>query len=756
MEKTILIGTYGNTIRKNFRTGNTFFTFICRDFDEYKTRGKIYCAGYVPVITKGIPLKLTGNFHENENQKYIFKLDTADLYSDENETTIEYLKSDRFKGIGQKTAQKIVEFTGSDIFSFIKQDNAAELLSENIKELKGDKSQKFIKTIEDTFFEKRVFDFIKLYGGDYTDAQALCCGYGVNAIEKIKESPYEVGKNVDISFIICDAIAKENHFFALNEARLKYLIVSAFYQLAQDGHTYAEIQDIYDKVSLISKQSAFPETEFPCSVILCHLNKIGIIKKDKNAENKKIYILKEFLDAEETIAQNVEVINNSKEHYEFCDEEEIKRIENKESITYSDKQKQAFSFLHSSGIKILTGGPGTGKTTVINGLIDLYKKLHPSSQIELCAPTGRAAQKIKDTTGHSANTIHRLLNIKPYETHSEENYDIDKINADLIIVDEMSMVDLKTFAYLTNAVKPNATIILCGDTFQLPSVNAGNVLHDLINTNIFETVMLDVIYRQGEDSDIVLLSHDIKNGEMDKKWTKHTSYQTKIYGEQSVQADLQYSNKKVQIIKVKSANEIYTVIMSAIKKKFLNKNSKNYVNDVLNLQVLSPTKKDIAGVTELNKTIHYIYHDEEEDGDLTFSVGDKIIMTENNYDIGYYNGDIGFIQDIDEEKKMIVVKINDKEMEIPEINAKKIALAYAITIHKSQGSEYDYVIIALPKAGTILQRNLIYTAITRAKKYAAIIYEEDALSICIRSNDIKKRKTNLTKKILEYKNRFTA
>ena len=750
-KKTTIVGTYVKTIRKNYETGYTVFTFSCKDFDEYKKRGKITCIGCVPVITRGIPLKLTGVFKETSDETYSFFVETLELYSDKREITIDYLKGDRFKGIGLKTAQKIIDITGNDIFSFIKSSNAKEKLI-SIPELNNEKVEMLLKTIKETFFEKDIYEYIKMYGGNYSDSQLLFSKYGVNAITKIKEHPYDVGIELKLPFAICDAIAKENNIFPLNETRVKSIIINAVFNISNNGNTLASLYDIYQAISYISKNSAFPDTLIPCVVIACYLEKLSFIIKDKDENGKKVYELKEFFDAEKTISKCINIINNSRQNFMFDLIDEIEKVENSLMIRYSEKQKDAFKFLLTSGIKILTGGPGTGKSTVINGLIKLFKKLHPNSTVSICAPTGRAAQKIKEITNHNATTIHKLLNIRPYTSDNKENFDVDKIDADLLVVDEFSMVDTKLFAYLINAVKPTSTIILCGDEFQLPSVLAGNVLHDLIETKLFETVRLDVIHRQKELSEIISFSNDIKSGNI-KKWMNNAKKKEMKVEENKkpVKTTYMHSNKELQIIKTDSIFDIRDIIVHTLKKTFFNKKSKLYQDNILDLQILSSTKKDASGTLELNKIIHNAYQKESSSEGSYFSIGDKVMMTENNYDVGYFNGDMGFVKDFDIIKKCILIEVNGEIIEVPEINIKDISLAYASTIHKSQGSEYDYVIIALPKEPiSILQRNLIYTAVTRARKYVAIIYEDDALLYAVKHNNKNLRKTNLTKKILNY------
>lgn len=743
--QTEIIGTYITTLRKDFSNGYTVFYISCKNFDEYKINGKILCAGRMPITTKGVPLKLTGYFEKTVSEVYLFNISDVSLYSDKVEITREYILNTKIKGIGPKTAEKIVSITGADIFSFIKRPDAIEYLNSALPEVKRERIERLIEIINETHFEKQIYEYINLFGGDYVHSQMLFEQHHSNAINELKKDPYHVGRDAGMPFAICDAIARKQNIFPYDSTRIRFLIVSAMYSIGNNGHTSATLKDVYDEVQFISKTSAFPECQIPCSVIACALQNTRAVVSETDETGTNVYTLREVANAEDVIVKNVARIFNSTEKTPFDVRHEISIVEEKFNIEYSSKQKEAFEFLLSTGIKILTGGPGTGKTTVVNGLIDVFQRLHPQKGIVLCAPTGRAAQKMKEATKHEAFTVHRLLNIKPYESSNEaiDYDDIEHLDAELIIIDEMSMVDTKLFAYITSAVSEKATIILCGDTFQLPSVGPGNVLNDMISLNVFDTVMLDVIHRQKNGSSIVEIAEAVKNGDISEfnKPRKNASDKSKhkqIFG-----------NKELQIIETKDAEQISETIIQTLKKAFFNKESPFYVENILDLQILSSTKKYEAGTIQLNKAIKKAYNNDESSAETDFSVGDKIMMIENNYDIGYYNGDIGFIKEIDEAKDMVVVEIDSEEYGIPKKNIKDISLAYASTVHKSQGSEYQYVIIALPKEPTsILQRNLIYTAITRAKKYVAIIYEKEALLMAVNRNDSIKRRTNLKQKIL--------
>ena len=737
---TEIVGTYIKTLQKDFSDGYTVFYITCKKFDNFKINGKILCAGYLPVITQGVPLKLNGYFEKTKLNHYIFNVLNTNLSSNKKDITIEFILNTKIKGLGPKTAEKIVEITGPDIFSYIKQEDALETLCNKLPGIKKEKIIQLLSVINETHFEKEVFEFLKFFGGNYINAQKLFDKYRSKAIDKIKKEPYKVGRECEIPFMICDAIARQEGINPYNKSRINYLVISAMYNTANNGNTSSTLSDIYKEVFFLCSSSAFPETVIPHSLIVCTLSNSKLIQQQIH-NNQTIYLLKEFNNAENTIASNIVRFTNDTKNYNIDIINETRITEKKLNISYSSKQKETFKFLLSSGFKILTGGPGTGKTTVLKGLIDIYKRCFPNNTITLCAPTGRAAQKLKETTEHTALTIHRLLNIKPYKVNDTDYTDVTPLKKGLIIIDEMSMVSTKLFAYITSAIQSHSTVILCGDTFQLPSVEAGNVFQDLISLNKFETVMLDIIHRQQNGSDIISLSQCIKNGDVSEfiKPTKSTSNNIKKI----------YNSKEVQIIEAQSQEDILDIVLKTLGKTFFNKNSHYYIDNLLDLQILSSTKKNTVGTVSLNKQIKNIYQSNSEKEQTGFSIGDKIMMVENNYDIGYYNGDIGFIKDFNPIQNSVIVELDGNEMEIPYKNIKDICLSYACTVHKSQGSEYKYVIIVLPKEPiSMLQRNLLYTAVTRTKKYVAIVYEKNAFQTAVNCNKIIDRRTNLKEKLI--------
>ena len=711
----IMTGTYEKTMFRNEKNGYTIFLFNTKDFPQYNDpKGYIHCTGIIPVYTKGVPLKLEGCFVQTKNE-YLFEAANVAEYSDKRELTISYLSSDLFHGIGEKTAEKIVNFTGPDIFKFIKQKDAHILLSENIVELKGDKAINFIDVLKKVSVQKEIYDFIYPFGGHYANATKLYSKYGVDGLRFLKSNIYKVGMSVGLSFSTCDAIAKYHGVSLYDENRIEMLVRVAMDSLSSSGHTYSQLSDIRNMVKRYSRDSAFP-AEIPDSLIVraAHNSK-KIVTESKSGIR---YYTEQAWNNTNKIVSNLVRLQNSAQSLPF-NEALIGDMESRYNIKYSKNQKKSFSFLEKSGVKILTGGPGTGKTTVINGLIGAYREMFPKNEIVLCAPTGRAAQRMSESTGYAASTIHRLLEIMPFESGTVCKDQDDPLTADLLVVDEMSMVDEEIFTMLVSAIKNGALVILCGDIDQLPSVGAGNVLRDLISSKQFEVNKLDVIYRQAKDSVIVQNSIKINSGNSDLT-----------------------TSPDFEIIKVSTDNEMLQKI----------KNLSGIYYDKENpfaFQVLAPIKKSLVGARNINLELQKLCNpgkSEIQFGQLLFKHGDKIMMIRNNYDIGYFNGDTGIVLRASDSE--IVVDINGNEKLIPVDYFDDIALSYAITIHKSQGAEYPIVIVALADdTNTMLKRNLLFTAVTRAKEKVIIVTKENAINIAIGSVDVTYRRTSLAEKL---------
>ncbi len=431
-------------------------------------------------------------------------------------------------------------------------------------------------------------------------------------------------------------------------------------------------------------------------------------------------------------------------------EKELAKQEKMFEIVLSEKQREALIQANENNISIITGGPGTGKTTIVRNLIDIYKT--KNKKVVLCAPTGRAAKKLSESTGEDAKTIHRLLEIGKIDDDKLANIDADfkPIDADVIVIDEMSMVDIFLMNYLTKAIYLGTKLVLVGDSNQLPSVGAGSVLKDLIESGIVPTVNLDKIFRQAAKSDIIINAHRVNNSEMfvDKK-------------------DRQESNNDFFYINESNPDKIIEQIISLSTTRLEKYGEYDFFKDI---QILTPTKKGTLGTKELNKVLQDKinpadeYKKEKKYGDNLFREGDRIMQVKNNYDIfwdrtidgeyetgmGVFNGEFGKIEKIDNVEKQIKVEFDDGKIAwYMYSELEQLDLAYAITIHKSQGSEFNVVIIALPQASPmLLTKNLLYTGITRAKKLLIVLGNGKVVNYMINNLDSKKRNTGLKYKLI--------
>ena len=714
-----ITGVYGKTLLRNDLTGGTVFTFNTESCVEYKNeRGMLICKGIISTFASGTPLKLVGDI-QRSSKGWEFVTSSAEGYSNKEELTIKYLCSDSFAGIGEKTAQKIVSVTGADIFEFVKNEDAKERLLAVVKPKIVDS---LLFSLRNSFKQKLIWDYIAPYGGTYADASRIANTYATNGIEVLKKNCYLVGVAAGLPFFLCDSIAQSEGYFAYDERRIRALLVYAMKSILSQGHTCADLSTIYKGVNAIAKSSAFADT-IPRGILLRSLIKEKDFTMDKTVSSTVFY-LTEIHKAESDLARHARRLQTYRKKLPFFDDI-AELMELNTEINYSDAQRSAFDFLKTTGIKILTGGPGTGKSTVVNGIIKAYTSLNRDNRVLLCAPTGRAAQKLFEITGYEAKTMHRALDIVPMGEDIKYKTLEDPLDYGLIVIDETSMADVTIVSMLLGAVKNNSVVILCGDINQLPSVGPGSVLKDMIDSGRFESVTLDVIYRQEGTSAIVTNAARINSGS--------TSL---------------LNDANFKIISVNSAEEIKEKVKELV-------GVLNDPKDIFKLQVLSSTKKGAAGTKELNTSLQPICNPRSEhlDGSVVnygpyqYCSGDKVMMISNNYKAGYLNGDVGTILHINESS--FIVQFPKETLEIGRGDLNDMVPALAITIHKSQGGEYETVIVALPAEPNImLQRNLLYTAVTRAKKNIIIVEERGAVIKAIKTINNNIRLTNLKERLI--------
>lgn len=708
MDKITFYCNYEKTIFRNEKNNYTIFTVKAENnMAQYENRfGNIVCKGNIPIYIKNMPLKISGNIYLNKRREYELFIETIKEEVHSEKVAIDYLTKS-CHGVGEVTAKKIVDTLGYNIFSYTR-----EKLKELINE---EKTEELMKVLEMTVLQREIFEYISNYGCSYLDAIKIFKDLGPSALIEIKKNPYIT----KLPFSVKEKMALDLGITFFDEKRINGIVEEIFDK--DLGHTYVDVEYLTDIVRYIETLSPY-NTPIPIGLILNQIYKNSKKYVIEKGEPNKIF-RKDLWISEKKIANNIRRLNNSIIKYDIT-ENILDEVEKENKMTYDITQRETIKgILSSSGVKIMTGGPGTGKTTTINGAIKSYKKMFPNNKIILCAPTGRASQRMSEATEEEAKTIHRTVEYKVNDnvvTHLNEDEPLD---ADFIIVDEMSMTDVTIMDILLSAIKNNTLLLLVGDEDQLPSVGSGNVLHDIISSKKVEVYKLKRIFRQKEESVIVSNCFKIKDGEHELT-----------------------TSKDFEIIKANTEQEIKKIIIEQIN-KYYKKDDPYYV------QLLSPSKKGEVGVYNINKILQEHLNKENKKyvvyGNNIFKVNDKVILNHNNYDVEntYYNGDIGIITDIID--GCLFLNINDKQIFIEKEHLEDVSLSYDITIHKSQGSEYSVSIVVLPSTPQkMLQRKLLFTAVSRAKEKVVIIAQNDAIDKAIDNTSTNERKTTLSEKII--------
>ncbi len=652
-----------------------------------------------------------------------------------------YLASGLLPYVGPKTAKNIVAKFGEDSLDIIQYN------PEKLKQIPGigeKKLEKISAAYEEQREIKDIMVFLQQFNITVNNGIKIYKKYGKDTIKLINENPYRLSEDIyGIGFKTADDLARNMGIDLKSiyriEAGLKFVMMKS----AGDGHCYLPKDELIDKTAyLLGIEGSLIEESI----------KELIFKKNFHIVNDlemSLVYYTPFHVAENNVARKiVELSRIDFENIDVDVEKEIKEIQDKEKIEFDKKQLLAIKESVENGVVIITGGPGTGKTTTINAIIKIFEDL--KMKVVLSAPTGRAAKRMTETTGRESKTIHRLLEFSYLEEEMAFNKDEDSpIEADVIIIDESSMIDILLMNSLLKAINEGTRVILVGDIDQLPSVGAGNVLKDLINSSAIKVVMLDKIFRQAEESMIVVNAHKINKGELPI-----------LNGKDK---DFYFLSRNSPVV---SLNTIIELNSKRLPDYY------NY-NPLKDIQVLTPMKKGDVGINSLNKKLQDSLNPkssmkaEKKFGDELFRVGDKVMQIKNNYNLewervkdgltlekgeGVFNGDFGYIESIDnEENTLIVIFDEEKLVEYSFNNLDELKLAYAITVHKSQGSEFPVVIMPVHWGPPmLLTRNLLYTGITRARELVVLVGEESYLEMMIENNRITNRYSSLDKKIREY------
>lgn len=706
----------------------------------------ITIVGYMPFLVEGDYIKVIGNFVTHKEYGKQFKVETFEKVMPKTLDSLEkYLSNGTIKGIGPATAKKIVSTFGEDTI------NVFKFEPEKLTQIKGITKEKAIEMAQ-CFVENwelwQIVGFLDNFGISPANAKTIYKKLGPQTIDEIESNPYiliDLVKGVD--FAKLDKYALENGFEINNYKRIKCGIKYSLVKITYNGHCCTLEANLIKYVKELLKVE-----DDDIEHCLIDLNVKEEIVIEKREDENWVYS-KEIYDAEANIASKLILLDSAQNIKRIAGfDSELEKIEKAGNINLSAKQKEAIQSINSNNVVIITGGPGTGKTTIIKNVIDIYKS--HGKKVVLCAPTGRAAKRMTEMTGEEAKTLHRLLEIGKIEKDNEftiMNYEVAPIDADVIIVDEASMVDIYLMNYLLNGIYQGTKLILVGDTDQLPSVGPGSVLKDIINSERIKTIFLDEIFRQAAQSKIIVNSHRVNDGEyfLDKE------------EQEGLKDDFFY-------IKEKSQDIMLDQIISLCKGRLKNFGDYDFFE---NIQILSPTKKGLLGTKELNKKLQEELNpssdekNEKKVGEVIFREGDRVMQVKNNYDIywekgntlsltyesgtGIFNGELGKIVKIDFLNKQIKILFDDeKEAWYAFSDMDQIEHAYAITVHKAQGSEFDVVIMVVTQSSAmLLTRNLLYTGLTRAKKLLILIGNDNVVKFMIQNADTKIRNTGLEYKL---------
>ncbi len=670
------------------------------------TNGEVV-KGTLPKLNEGDQLELEGNYTINPKYGKQFEIVTYQIfYPKDSSGILKYLSSGLIKGIGEKTAQKIYDALGENVLEIL-EDNFDILLEKKLvpKTKFNEMKESWLQHSE----TRQAMVYLQSFGVTPSNAVRISKYYGNNTINIVNEDPYRLCYEVwGIGFKTADSIAFKLNFGEHHPKRLEAAVIYILSEANNDGHVYLYENELYKK--------AYELLNFNLSDDAIIINNL-LKQKRIVIKDDRVYLAQIFY-AERKIERILYNMGKEEEKLTELDKKYIEEIKN----NFSEEQVEAIIHSLKHNLLVLTGGPGTGKTTTLKGIISLYIKKEKT--IMLAAPTGRAAKRMTEIIGLEAKTIHRLLGYNPNSNDFTYN-EYNKLTTDLLIIDEVSMIDTYLMYHLMCAIDPKTTLIFIGDVDQLPSVGAGNILHDLINSGRINYVKLTKIFRQAETSKIITAAHAVNKGIMPD-----------IYSKKSDFVFIEENDPSIIVEKIKE------LAINVLPKKH-NFNLSDHI------QILAPMYKTETGVNNLNLIFQEIYNKNDfviTFGERKFKLNDKVMQIKNNYDKGVFNGDVGYIQHYDNKERIVTINFDDNFVQYKLEELDEITLAYAVTVHKSQGSEYPCVIMPLTTSHYImLQRNLLYTAITRAAKLLIIIGEPRALKIAVDNNKIKQRNSSLFK-----------
>ena len=734
----VIKGYVEHIVFRNEENGYTVFHLTNRD-------GELTCVGTFPYISEGEMLEVSGEYANHNVYGMQLQVISHQVKEPEDLVSIErYLGSGAIKGLGSALAGRIVRKFKDDTFRIIEEE--PERLAE-VKGISERKAREISEQVEEKKDMRKAMIYLQKYGISLALAAKIYEHYGQSVYRVMEENPYQIADHVQgVGFKTADEIAAKVGIHTDSDFRIRSGIFYVLLQSVTDGHVYLPQEE------LLRRTMQLLEVE------ICDIQKYlmdlamekKVVLKEKE-DGVRVYPAHYYY-LELNSAKMLHDLNVSYEIAEDAIEKRLQQIEEDAELSLDELQRTAAKEAVRNGVLVLTGGPGTGKTTTINAMIHFFES--EGMDIFLAAPTGRATKRMTEATGCEARTIHRMLELAYAPGNDDNRMEFARnqenpLETDVIIIDEMSMVDLPLMHVLLNAVMVGTRLILVGDQDQLPSVGAGSVLKDLIKSECFPVITLTKIFRQAEQSDIVVNAHKINRGE---------------------EVILDNKSRDFFFLKRQDANAIISVVIALIQKKL-----PKYVGaDPFDIQVLTPMRKGLLGVERLNTILQQYLNppdkskEEKQYGDKLFRVGDKVMQIKNNYQleweiatkyglvvdkgIGVFNGDIGRITSINSYTETVEVEYEEKKkVNYPFQLLDELELAYAITIHKSQGSEYPAVVIPLLQGPRQLyHRNLIYTAVTRAKKCVTLVGSDVTFQEMIRNANEQNRYTSLVECIQEF------
>ncbi|WP_422448136.1 ATP-dependent RecD-like DNA helicase [Thermoanaerobacterium sp. DL9XJH110] len=688
----------------------------------------ITAVGYFPSLEVGEVLRLKGRWVMHKDYGYQLKVEFYQTLMPATVKEIEnYLASGVIRGIGPTTARKIVEKFGAKSLEVLGSSPQELLVIDGIGQKK---LEMIMESYEQQKETREIMLFLQQYGIGPGIAVRVYKNYGEKSIEVLKQNPYRLADEVyGIGFKTADRIARMMGMEADSLERLSAGLKYVLYSAADEGHVFLPQEELIHKASELLEVNE----ELINQALMALREKEDVVIENTWGRND-VY-LSAFYFSEKSVARRLFLLSTMAGNPLKITGEDIRLIEKKCGISLARRQREALEKVASCGVLVVTGGPGTGKTTTIKSLIEFFRAR--GLKVALAAPTGRAAKRMSEATGEEAKTIHRLLEYKAYEEGGMDfgKNQEDPLEEDVVIVDETSMVDIILMYHLLAALKPGARLILVGDKDQLPSVGPGSVLREIIASGRIPVVVLDEIFRQAKESMIVVNAHRINRGLF-----PYLNIKDKDFFFEQVQAPEDLLNTILQLVKTRLP-------------------AYGGFDPMEDIQVITPMKKGIAGVLNLNQKLQELLNPpapgkrEWRYRMLTFREGDRVMQVKNNYDKEIFNGDLGRIVKIDEDGVVVVsfaAPGQDREVVYQAQDLEELTLAYALSVHKSQGSEFPVVVMPITTQHYVmLQRNLLYTAITRAKKLIVLVGTKQALSIAIRNNRALLRYSRLADRIVE-------